>query len=250
MALMDPAAHLPERLQQRLDSWMQNPPKWQHQAYGPLNAYFSLRFPPSHFLVKPQALLRRELPTDDSDDDDTDQSLSNQSFDQSFASDRSSDQSFEPPLDQPLDLSFDSIDSHGVQVTNERLYPDFDIDQYWGAGDDINRSDIVRIVIEIASLNSKSRDDVVYQLRSYIEAVGERWDQRLVGIAILGNEAYLMHITHDNLRIRVVYEEEDDSDDSDDDDGQDNNDYWMSLFDPRVVEVLDEMYDLSMDDDD
>lgn len=28
------------------------------------------------------------------------------------------------------------------------------------------------------------------------------------------------------------------------------NDCWVSLFDPRVVEVFDEIYDLSMDDDD
>jgi hypothetical protein len=106
MALMDPAAHLPERLQKRLDSWMQNPPKWQHQAYGPLNAYFSLKFPPTHFLVKPQALLRREPPsvaTDDSDGSDGDSS--DQSLDQSF------DQSFDQSLD--LDQSFGSIDSHG-----------------------------------------------------------------------------------------------------------------------------------------
>ena len=83
---MDPDAQLPERLQGRLDSWMQSPPKWQHQAYGPLNGYFSLKFPPSHFLVKPQALLRREAPqADNSDDEDEDVG----------------------------DQSFDSIDSHG-----------------------------------------------------------------------------------------------------------------------------------------
>jgi hypothetical protein len=137
-------------------------------------------------------------------------------------------------------------------VTKARLYPDFDIDQYWGAGDNTNnRPDIVRIVVEIASLNSdssNSHSEVVFQLQRYLEAVGERWDRRLVGIAILGNEAYLMHITHNDLRIREVYEQADDSDGSDD--GQQNNNYWMSLFDPRVVQVLDEIYLLSMDDDD
>ena len=93
MALMDPAAQLPERLQKRLDSWKYNPRKWQHQAYGPLNAYFSLKFPPTHFLVKPQALLRKEVPPDDSDADRSD-------------NDNSDD-------DDDVDQTFDSIDSHG-----------------------------------------------------------------------------------------------------------------------------------------
>ena len=44
-----------------------------------------------------------------------------------------------------------------------RLYADFDIDQYWYAGDDTNnRSDIVRIVVEIASLNNYNNDCVDY----------------------------------------------------------------------------------------
>ena len=106
----------------------------------------------------------------------------------------------------------------------------------------------MRIVVEIASLNSESgnlHSEVVYQLQRYLEAVGERWDQRLFGIAILGNEAYLMHITDIDLRVREVYEE---VDDSDGDDAQQNSNYWMSLFDHRVVEALDEMYNLFMDD--
>ena len=252
--MMDPAAHLPKCLQERLDSWMQSPPKWQHQAYGPLNAYFSLKFPPSRFLVKPQALLRTEAPQADDDDEAGDQ-------------------------------SFDSIDSHvwsclckdalhwpnvkGAKVTSARLYPDFNIDQYWGADDDTNkRPDIVRLVVEVASLKKNSphagdlHAEAVLQLRNYLETVGERWDKRLVGLAILGKEAYLMHLTQEDLRIREVYRLSDDEDDSDyDDDGNGDGDnrkdegrnaHWMSLFDPRVVQVLDEMHTLSTlsDDDD
>ena len=166
----------------------------------------------------------------------------------------------------------------GATVTKERLYPDFDIDQYWGADDDTNRQpDIVRIIVEIASLKDDFPDadkmhlEAVVQLQNYLETVGERWDQRLVGLAILGNEAYLMHLTQEDLRIREVYELSDDEDNDDndgsdgdwdwDDGGNDNssgmeregrrqNDCWMSLFDPRVVQVLDEMYALSMEDDD
>ena len=44
-----------------------------------------------------------------------------------------------------------------------------------------------------------------FQLHGCLEAVGERWDRRLVGLAILGIKAYLMHITEDDLRIREVY---------------------------------------------
>ena len=137
----------------------------------------------------------------------------------------------------------------GAEVTELRLYPDFDIDQYWGADVDNNkRPDIVRVVVEIASFkknSEKSYGDAVVQLQSYLEGVGERWDKRLVGLAILGNRAYLMHITEDDPRIREVYEDSDS-----DDDNQSQNDNWMSLFDPRVVEVLDEMHALCMDDDD
>jgi len=81
---MDPAAQLPQCLREHLDSWIQSPPKWQHQAYGPLNAYFLLKFSPSHFLVKPQALLCEEATQAGGYDDD-----------------------------DAGDQSFDSIDSHG-----------------------------------------------------------------------------------------------------------------------------------------
>ena len=105
------------------------------------------------------------------------------------------------------------------------------------------------MVVEIASLNEDPPPEDAYfvavvQLQNYLEIVGERWHQRLVGLAILGNRAYLMHITEDNHHIRDIYEP---TVESDDDDQQRN---WMSLFDPRVVEVLDEMYELSINDDD
>jgi hypothetical protein len=61
MAVFDPAANLPERLQRRIDSWQDNPPKSQFQAYGPLTAYLQgHKFQSDRFLVKPQALLREE----------------------------------------------------------------------------------------------------------------------------------------------------------------------------------------------
>ena len=113
---MDPAAQLPERLQRRLDSWQYNPPKWQHQAYGPLNAYFSLKFPPTHFLVKPQALLRKEMPQsddDDADDDDADDDHENDD-NENDADDASDDCETDESDEGDVDKSFDSIDSHGL----------------------------------------------------------------------------------------------------------------------------------------
>ena len=103
------------------------------------------------------------------------------------------------------------------------------------------------MVVEIASLHEdpppeNSYVDAAVQLQNYLETVGERWHQRLVGLAILGNRAHLMHITEDNHQVRAVYERYDPDDDV-------QLGYWMSLFDPRVVKVLDEMYELSMNDD-
>jgi hypothetical protein len=42
----------------------------------------------------------------------------------------------------------------------------------------------------------------------------------------------------------------DDSDRDNEDEYGEQNDYWMSLFDPRVVQVLDEIHTLSMLSDD
>lgn len=57
----DPAAKLPPALQERMNYLCIGGPKHQHQVYGPLSAYLQgYKYPATHFLVKPQALLREE----------------------------------------------------------------------------------------------------------------------------------------------------------------------------------------------
>lgn len=57
----DRGANLPLRLQERIDRWKNDPPTHQHQLYGPLNAYLQgHKFTSDRYLVKPQALLRKE----------------------------------------------------------------------------------------------------------------------------------------------------------------------------------------------
>jgi hypothetical protein len=53
----DPQALLPTRLQMRIDNWHLAPPNSQVQTYGPPAGYFHEKFPPTFFLIKPQAYL-------------------------------------------------------------------------------------------------------------------------------------------------------------------------------------------------
>ena len=87
----------------------------------------------------------------------------------------------------------------------------------------------MRIVVEIASLKDypharNSHSEAVVQLQNYLDTVGERWDQRLVRLAILGKEVYLMHRTQDDLQICEVYELLGDEDDNDNND-EESEDY-------------------------
>ncbi|KAH9938075.1 uncharacterized protein B0H18DRAFT_965389 [Fomitopsis serialis] len=198
-ARFDLNADLPGALQRRLDSWKQQPPQHQHQAYGPLNAYLQgHKFPSAHFLVKPQALLRAEEP--------------------------------EPQEDYGTDLgdiSMGSVDSHGYEVTDGKLYPDFDIDQYWGTPEDAQdpnfnpqpdiQGDLIRVVVEVASLSNPKAtyDAVVQQLGGYIDQAGERWNGWLLGIAVPGG--------YDALAVDVFRRG------------------WVSLFSDRFRLKLDEM---------
>jgi hypothetical protein len=63
---------IPDRLRSRIGSWEETTPKTQFQQYGPFNAFLSIKFPPTAFLVKPQALLREMWTQDNMDDADLD----------------------------------------------------------------------------------------------------------------------------------------------------------------------------------
>lgn len=96
-----PNFDMPDRLRARIDAWEKAAPKWQHKAYGPLNAYLGLRFPPTHFLVKPQALLREEVATTTGATADDEEGKEGYNEDEDDA------------IEEHMD-SDDSIDSHGM----------------------------------------------------------------------------------------------------------------------------------------
>ncbi|KAJ3847510.1 hypothetical protein EV368DRAFT_69047 [Lentinula lateritia] len=171
-----PDLNLPPRLQRRLDNWRKDVPKWQHQMYGPLNSYLTIRFPPDKFIVKPQCLLREEIATVEEDWEEG--------------------------------VSMDSIDSHG----DTRLYPDFCIDQYWGADNDRNpRADVIRVIIEVGSKETgsirkkTSKNAIISQLRSYMQLAGpQRWQGRLLGVAMLGAEVFLLEM-RDSFPVKAAF---------------------------------------------
>ncbi|KAJ3839902.1 hypothetical protein F5878DRAFT_640803 [Lentinula raphanica] len=224
-----PTLGMPSRLQKRLDDWKEHPPKWQHKAYGPLIAYLSVRFPPDKFLIKAQSLLREEDATPDAGDGDESEDIWTEGH------------------------SFSSVDSRGQPVSGKYVYPDFCVNQYWGADDDSNpKADVIRIIMEAGSvgktstrdrakklenpnpkLKEKTQSDMLVQLKAYMDLAGpQRWDGRLLGIAILGNEAYLLDLTdEDSSNIRDVTAG------------------WISIFDPKFVEEVDWMYHYSIEHD-
>jgi len=270
---------IPPRLRTRINSWGKSPPKWQHQAYGPLNAYLGLRFPPSNFLVKPQALLREELATpknvsaeegyddnegeqgDDEEQDDDEEERDNDDDEEQEQDDNEEEQDDNDDNDDKEEAtgggkevmdeaeeSDDSIDSRGVAVGQRRCYPDFCVEQYWGAGgvDGKHKPDVVRVIIELGSLrkglikgNSPpcTRDAVEIQLKSYMDFVGpDRWDGRLLLIGMLGKHVCVMRTGKDYLvdGVEPVFI---------------GNKRWISMFDPKLVTELDDMYEYRMQRD-
>ncbi|EPQ52050.1 hypothetical protein GLOTRDRAFT_140513 [Gloeophyllum trabeum ATCC 11539] len=225
--MFDPAQNLPQRLQERIDAWEHSPPKHQHQVYGPLNAYLSLKFGPEQFLVKPQALLRKEtaeglIGLEDLAEGDGE----GEGGDERGVTE-------EEDSEEVGDVSFESVDSHGVAVTKEKRYPDFNIDQYWGADTDENpHADIVRVVIEVGS-SERDRWAVTRQLTEYVDWVGTRAHEKLLAVGLAGNKVIMYSINDDRISTRGRY-------------GR-----WMSLFDPRAlfVEELNRIRQMSMNAD-
>ncbi|TFY75444.1 hypothetical protein EWM64_g8569 [Hericium alpestre] len=166
----DPAADIPVRLRQRIERWNDSPPKLQFSQYGPLDKYFNLRFPKA--LVKPQGLLRPK--------------------------DHRADVAYYDILGQ-LDAGEDtSVDSTGQAVEVEKNYPDFVIASYYEQNAQGGwPSDLVRLVCEIGSLydqpapTASQKSAIQFQLSQYMYLLGregERWDERAIGVAIIGTE--------------------------------------------------------------
>ncbi|KAJ3821812.1 hypothetical protein F5880DRAFT_1732486 [Lentinula raphanica] len=273
-----PNLSMPTRLQTRLDDWSESPPKWQHKAYGPFNGYLSLRFPPDKFLVKAQSLLRQmarsnnrgnvetEVNDEGADEVDGDERGSgdeSDSADEGYSGDEvdsgdevesgdevgSGDEKDRVEADGTEEANLEileeweegnSVDSHGAPVTSKRRYPDFCVDQYWGADNDNNRKgDVIRVIIEIGSLRRGStrkivtKTDVEVQLKTYMNlATPRRWQGRLLGVGMLGNEVFLAELTEDEpLEINPVISD------------------WISMFDPRFAQEMDQVYEYSVLED-
>ncbi|KAJ4480984.1 hypothetical protein J3R30DRAFT_2385713 [Lentinula aciculospora] len=216
---------LPPRTQKRLDHWQTNVPKWQHQVYGPLNSYLTTAFPLNMFIVKPQSLLREQSASSPDDNDN----------------------------DWDEGTTLDSIDSRGQAVTKTRSYPDFCVDQYWGADDDSNfKADIIRVIVEVGS-RTKSLGDISYtrvfiqqQLEGYMEAVGpQRWEGLLLGVCMLGSEVLLMRMAErDNDNVDADWNPSKDPSVSPqfvftDSNG---NPEWISMFDARFDHQMENVY--------
>lgn len=116
-------------------------------------------------------------------------------------------------------------------MTNERLYPDFNIDEYWGADCDENpNGDIVRVVVEVGS-DGAIKYDVNTQLQDYMDVVGDRWSDSLLGLGIIGNEVLMLKITKQHKRIHNVITST-------------RNDHWISIFDDRFIAELQKVLEL------
>lgn len=128
--------------------------------------------------------------------------------------------------------SFDIVNSSdlGVAVTDTRYYPDFHVDQYFGADiDDNPEGDIARIVVELGSRNAHKLS-VARQLTNYMDVIGPvRSRGCLLGIGLIGAEVLLLQ--KKSGESKRLYEG------------------WISMFDPRFVEVLDGMLSYCKNDD-
>ncbi|KAF9012820.1 hypothetical protein BDZ89DRAFT_1077308 [Hymenopellis radicata] len=236
--IFDPAENLPPALQERFDAWITSPPRRQFQAYGPLTAYLQgHKFQSDRFLVKPQKLLREEIEEIDVPDED----------DGEEEEDDGEEEEDDDEDDDDLEnvLANLSIDSSGATVLNEpkgTLYPDFTVERYWGADNDDNPNpDVVRIVVEVGSFvqldramkqaprnpdaaGDRIREIVTRQLEKYMTRVEDRFDDRLLGVAMIGNEVALRVRTsgsHNNTLIPGI--------------GTD----WIRFDDPRFIQELD-----------
>ncbi|KAH7886500.1 hypothetical protein F5I97DRAFT_1829129 [Phlebopus sp. FC_14] len=182
---------IPERLRQRIESWARNQPKTQFQQYGPLNAFLSIKFPPSKFLVKPQALLREVWPKLDG--------VAEARVAMTGLADPTMDVDGVEEVREEVRQGRVSIDSQNAFVyPNAKSYPDFVVTVYSSVldgGDD--DSDVIRLVIEVGSLgrdrnpSQLDKKHVVDQLLDYLARMGTesyRWRDRAFGIAIMGTE--------------------------------------------------------------
>ncbi|KAF8149007.1 hypothetical protein K438DRAFT_2027453 [Mycena galopus ATCC 62051] len=126
------------------------------------------------------------------------------------------------------------IDSHGTAVIQDRQYPDFTVCQFFGADSDNTPGDVIRVVYEIGTKTDPlSKVDVLRQLGFYLELVTDRrFDEWLLGVAQVGNEVYLLS-NQQGEDFEPAYPNTD----------------WISLFDARFADKMNQIRDLSYAND-
>ncbi|KAF8970971.1 hypothetical protein BDZ97DRAFT_1914421 [Flammula alnicola] len=187
---------IPDLLRARIEGWNDRPPKTQFHQYGPLNAYFSINFPPVRFLVKPQALLRELWDTTNLEVEDV-EALRSIIL-------RTEDETMDIDDEVKADIKRRaSIDSQGALVHVDKChYPDFVVTAYGPGGVYGEDEDVIRLVVEVGSLgrdlrppSKEDKDNVVKQLNRYLLVMGKmgfRWADKAVGMCIIGTEVAIV----------------------------------------------------------
>ena len=132
----------------------------------------------------------------------------------------------------------------GAFVTKKKKHPAFTVDQFFGE----EEHDIVRVVIEVASHDAKA-PEVLAQLEEFMDAVGDRWERRLLGVAMLNGEVAMLerNISHNagavvGLKWRRTGSSVGDTYAVDPEDAT-----WMKMNDKRFIAKLNEIRDHSFD---
>lgn len=221
-------ASIPPLLRERIERWGDALPKSQFQQYGPLNAVFSIKFPPFKFLVKPQALLREAL----------DLSAEDTKAIQSGLLDPAMDTDAVEEIRTAVKQGRVSLDSNDAFVLNQKRYPDFVVTIYGQAmstGPADRDGDAVRLVVEVGSvghgdvrymeaLKKAQKKAITEQLLGYLDTLGPdglRWKEKAIGIGIFGTEFVALQSKRDGTFTKT---------------GK-----WRSLYSREFIEIIERL---------
>ncbi|TBU31440.1 hypothetical protein BD311DRAFT_752605 [Dichomitus squalens] len=198
---------VPMPLKARIGKWREHPPTSQFQQYGPINKYLNAKFNRANHMIKPQALFRTPIDSNDN----------------ALLVTHGSDREAELPADMPEevrdqledlrnqrhagDITIDSIHADYVSRSNmagQKYYPDFVVCEYADNENDLvpsenNPKDKVRVIIEIATLPRDIKDKAkldlkrktVTQLREYMDLLdnGVEYERnKVLGMALVGTD--------------------------------------------------------------
>ncbi|KIY43149.1 hypothetical protein FISHEDRAFT_62917 [Fistulina hepatica ATCC 64428] len=264
---------VPDKLKERIVGWypVKQCPATQFQQYGPLNGLLHYVFGPD-YLVKPQALFREPAEGlnngDDEADEDDDENDENDDGEEEEEEDGDANEEEEEQDtgddeneevsdsegevndddddndndndDDDDDVGNTTIDSMGVAVSfgnnAGKHYPDFAICQYDGRDADNRHPDVVRLLVEVASIGHERKKpgtrrshETFAQLKTYLKnlgAHGSRWDTKVVGMLIVGHDCTYTIQTPNPAAPNKVKR---------------TRVRWITLYSPRFKSLLDEI---------